>query len=953
MKIREIILLSVILITRISYPQYTNYNANNGLPSNHVYRITQDVNGFIWMITDKGMVKFNGSTFKTFTIRDGLPTNDIWNIVATPNGNIWCFSKSPKIGYIQNDSIYAFPSEIKGEILNPMNRSILGNEITFNNSTSHYELKNNQWEKRNIFGRFSNLKQYHTYLKHTVLDRFQFSEDKKLLLFFDKKNRKCKEFKSPKSIILAHTRAQINDSTYVWLSDVGYTVLNLNNYKIKTILFKDIIQITKSKYVRMHLVNNQVQITGVGFVSVLDKKYNLINTHYIPKRLKAHFSFIDKQDNVWIATFTNGVYKLPASKKNAVYTLTNYKTGKIKKIGTKILTTVLNKGFYMYDSIDKQFKPYIKETHFSYGAYAMKALNKQYFITDNKITTFEGSKKTIKYGLESQGFFNETARQLAYHNGFLYGNFTMGLNKLNSSDLSIKKKYLSNGIRTFTSFKDTLVIATSNGLKVLKKDSIVPLHVKKNTSSQLHKKPILNLTVLDASWLLVGTDGYGAFITNLVTIIPLKETNYLSVSDAFVEKKNLWLATDKGALLFHKNASNNYTYSTTYSEKDGLLLKNVKSVYATLNDLIISSNLGVVTIPKKKRLKNQLLDLYVSSIKYNDKKIVADKVNYTSNNTLSFNIASVDFSENEKLSYTYQLQPIQNKWFQSSTNHLTFNNLSPQDYKLHIQSQGITKTIAFKILPLWYQTMWFKLLLLIGFLGLLYFFNKWNKVRILKAEKIKIDIQQKFIEQELFALRSQMNPHFVFNSLAAIQYYINENDFEASETYLIKFSRLIRQFFDISKQKSIVLKEEIALLTNYLEIEQLRFKERLSFKIEVDDKLDLKQRTIPTMLLQPIVENAVNHGLFNKLENGLITIIFKYIDNASFKVAVIDDGVGFENTLKRASKKLNSSKVLKERLQFFNQSKRWKISYLREDMYPKKQDKGTIITFIISKVTND
>ena len=122
------------------------------------------------------------------------------------------------------------------------------------------------------------------------------------------------------------------------------------------------------------------------------------------------------------------------------------------------------------------------------------------------------------------------------------------------------------------------------------------------------------------------------------------------------------------------------------------------------------------------------------------------------------------------------------------------------------------------------------------------------------------------------------------------------------------------------------------MLNNYLEIEKLRFKEKLNFTINVDADLNLENTKIPTMLLQPIVENAVNHGVFNKMENGLVALRFKYIDAQTFKVEIIDDGVGFVNTKKRQNKSVKSSNVLKDRLHFLNYSEKWQISYKEEEV---------------------
>ena len=932
--------------------QYTNYSTKNGLPSNHIYRITQDVNGFIWFITDKGMVKYDGSEFKKYTIRDGLPTNDIWNITTTPNGKIWYFSKSPKIGYIDNDSIYSFPSAVKGEILNPMNRNIVGNKITFNNSFAHYKLKNGKWERFDVAGSFSKLKRYKTYLIHNKIDRFQFSEDKIHIVFKDKNNKTLKKIKTHNVIIEAHTRGQINDNFYIWLSNKAYSILNLTNFEFKTIYFKDAINIEKSKHVRMHIVNNQVQITGVGFVSVLDKNYNLTDTHYIPDDLKAHFSFIDKQHNLWVATFTNGIYKLPNSKQNAVYDLINEKVGRIKKIDNHLITTVLNKGFYRYDNITKHFKPHKKESSFTYGVFDIKELNKTYFITSDKITTIHNNEESILLGLEKHSFFNEIARQLVYHDNFLYGNFTAGLNKLNPNNLNINKEYYINGIRTFISFKKKLIIATSNGLKILKNDSIQPLNFNNKDLNDWHKKPILSLNKLDNNLLLVGTDSYGAFITDLNKTTLLKETEYLSINNSFVEKNNLWLATDNGVLQYKKNTDGDFVYITTYNENDGLSLKNAKSVYVTNKNLIISSNNGVATIPKKKNTNQQLLNIYISNANYNDEKITSNKVKYTKNNTVNFNISTINFSENTNFKYEYQLLPIQKKWISTASKHISFTNLLPNSYKLNIKLKDKTNSISFIITPLWHQTLiakiGFVLLGLLSILGIVLYTRK----RELKKQAIKLNAQKKLADFELHALRSQMNPHFVFNSLNAIQYYITNNETELSEKYLVKFARLIRMFFDFSREKEISLTDELKLLNGYLEIEKMRFGEEFNYIFNVDPNLNTSRYNIPTMLLQPIVENAVNHGIFHNGGKGLIQLFFTQINDKSYEVNIIDDGVGIEkskeiqaHSLKKG--KTKSTQILNERVELLNQSKLWHVTYKLIDN--SKRSKGTTVQLIFTK----
>jgi LytS/YehU family sensor histidine kinase len=297
----------------------------------------------------------------------------------------------------------------------------------------------------------------------------------------------------------------------------------------------------------------------------------------------------------------------------------------------------------------------------------------------------------------------------------------------------------------------------------------------------------------------------------------------------------------------------------------------------------------------------------------------------------------------------YRLSPIQKQWVQSASPTIEFLNLQPNNYKLSIKKGQQEKEMTFTIKPQWWQSGIFKISLIVIFalfVGLLSWLISKN-IQISKNKKVVRE--KKLAELQLKALRSQMNPHFVFNSLAAIQYYINQNDLETSDKYLVKFSKLIRRFFELSKDEEILLSEEVKLLTNYLEIEKLRFREKFNFTIVVDPKLDTSKTKIPTMLLQPTVENAVNHGIFNKLGNGNITVEFVKLNENSFQVTILDDGVGYLKTAEEESGKLKSSGVIQNRIYILNQTGNWDVKYHITEVFIDKKDKGTKVTFTITR----
>ena len=920
--------------------QYTNITIKEGLPSNHVYKITQDIDGYIWFATDKGLVKYNGNTLKTYTTRNGLSTNDIWGVHPTPDGKLWYLSKASKLGYVKNDSVYNFENEQKDEIFTPNYTSQIGNKIILTSNHKTHHLVNDKWKLllQNDAHQF--------YIEHPTISSIRISNNFNTVSIISKNGKRNKVVGNIKEILnTIHYRGQVTDSLFYLVGDKNYSILNLNTAKVYTRNLKKEIGIEKSQHTRINLINNQIQITGRGFVGILDANYHITKTVLIPKKLDAHFAIIDKTETVWISTFLNGVYQLPKSKRNIKYLFERKNVLKTNTIKDKIIANIYNHGFFKFNADKKQFTPYVKENEYVYSSTYIDSLKTEFYISKTKITRRKENKNLeVINCFKAPYYTNQTARKLVYYNAYLFGNYSGGINKIEPEKLTIIKSYKQPGINDFIVFNNRFLIATTNGLKELKNETIKDL----SFNNLKFNKSILSINKVSKTQLLFNTDGFGSFITNLNETYKLPKSDFLIVNNAFIENKNIWLATNSGVLKYSLQAGN-YTLNKKIELANGLPSQQVNDVYVYNEELIVSTNNGIAILPKNQEKNNHLLDIYIDKLSYNNHTVKQNDntFKYVKNNNISITISNIDFSKNNtNLTYKYKLEPLQDNWKTTETTNINFNNLQPNKYVFKIEADGFKKKIEFTISPLWYQTFWFKsitLLILVGlFSRTVWYLSKRNQQQ--KSKKL---LQEKqYSEIQLKALRSQMNPHFVFNSLAAIQYYINENNYEASEKYLVKFSKLIRQFFEISKETSITLTEEIKLLTSYLEIEKLRFKEKLEFKIIKENTIDFGKTKIPTMLLQPIVENAVNHGVFNKYETGTVTIHFSFVNNTTYKVLVIDDGVGFVNT-KSKNKKVKSSNVLQERLSYLNTLEEWNIEYFTEELYPQKDERGNKSTFII------
>jgi PAS domain S-box-containing protein len=218
------------------------------------------------------------------------------------------------------------------------------------------------------------------------------------------------------------------------------------------------------------------------------------------------------------------------------------------------------------------------------------------------------------------------------------------------------------------------------------------------------------------------------------------------------------------------------------------------------------------------------------------------------------------------------------------------------------------------------------------------------------AQQLTDEANRSKAELELRALQMQMNPHFIFNALNSIQSYILNQDTLTANLYLSKFSRLIRLFLDSSLSKFIPLSEELDLLTLYIELEKIRFENKFDFQILVEDSIN-KNIEIPTMILQPFIENAINHGLRYKKQKGLLTIRF-YKEHSYLICTIEDDGVGRKNAerIKGKSSKGYKSQGLKittERLITYNKINDANIVFSIQDKIENSKDPneevGTLI----------
>ena len=235
--------------------------------------------------------------------------------------------------------------------------------------------------------------------------------------------------------------------------------------------------------------------------------------------------------------------------------------------------------------------------------------------------------------------------------------------------------------------------------------------------------------------------------------------------------------------------------------------------------------------------------------------------------------------------------------------------------------------------------------LIIVLLAGVIFFYRWQQTKI-KQEHIEVEMSQTL-------LRTQMNPHFVFNAMSVIQSYIFDNDTVNSSKFLVNFSRLMRLILENSPKKYIPIETEIEILEKYLGMQKLRFQDRFNFEIVTEDILLEEHANIPPMITQPFIENAIEHGQLHTIKDGFIHVSFKKV-NDMLVISIVDNGVGrkgSKNNSKSSEHKSMAIDITSQRIEHLNKKHNTDGSLVVED-YNKELQNGTNVLISLPYTVN-
>ena len=875
------------------------------------YCTCQDRNGFLWFGTDMGVVKYDGHKLTYFSVNEGLPDNTVFGFFEDNNNRLWGRTFNGKLFYIKNNKVFT-NNLLNENLLKISNKKIpISLCITDNYIYIGYlhapPLKINYTSDLKV--EILNINKDGIYVfdiddTHFIYGVYYKKNSNLKTINWSKKNREIKKFKiKPFVDFYSDTRIlEIKNNLLVLMGGVIYYIND------KEIIFEQHISgIISGAYATDSNLFIGVEKKGVFAADLtpdsLHFKENILNEYTTD-------IFADKDCNLWVTTLENGVFCLPHYRFQQIQLqkeLSKNEVLLLEKENDNALFFVLKdgqSGIYKNKKIEYLKIPTGQDFNSLYinpdelwFATKINYFGKIFLIKNKKIDdSFKydfGSVKGMIYNKQDSSVF------IAHHN-------RLSSVKKNSNGKYIIDTVATGRVNALTIIDNYLFYGTFDGLwaKNLKDKLEPPLHLISDIR-------INHLVAMPGKTIAASTHGNGLLVIGKNLFLKLNSENGL-ISDivkclCFDEKRNtLWVGTPSGLSRIMFTSPDNKKYVIqNYDINSGLASNIVNDIEILSDTLYVAGKNGITIIPVENLpAKMPKPHLIVNNIRINKRIVNLDEftgdLNYKQRE-VEFNFDAISYSFSPNIIFYYRLLPKDTLWSETKSNSVVFENLdygnNTFELKACTQDKSNCSDVYIKEIniqyPFWFK-WWFYLLTIVFIASVGY------GIIILKVKNVKskLKVKKMLLDAEKKALRAQMNPHFIFNALTSIQKFILTNNTEQADYYVRQFAKLIRLILDTSRHTSINLTDEISILKLYLELEKLRMNDKFDFVINLDSITDADAIKIPSMLIQPIVENAVWHGIADlKTRKGLITISFSEI-NDNIKCVIEDNGVGRIKNLK-------------------------------------------------------
>lgn len=885
-------------------------NVSNEFPSTAIDAIEQDESGNILFANHLGVFSFDGLHYTNLTNEDGLANSSSDGLYKDPFGRIWVSAYSEKISFIENGKVKPFNSYNESEYFDGASARVFclaENLVVIDKLSSGIQL-------------------YYRKMNHTwkLVRKRTFNPEKRL------------------AILLPGNRTD----QVAWLYQKDPT--HHTNFTLEVGKHQRTFNITSEQSFSRLIVNETLFISIGNWLFRI--QHGKISSKNFSKTLGAIFKGND--GSIWLSFRDGGVQQLSAS------TLTARGEPVVSSLQFVHFLQDQEGNIWFNAGKSKSgmipFSPYNKwETGNSIegNLNTVFALNDTLFLGHingdvGYLIPGKRNKELVIYRMEQDAKLSPSnIRDFIVFKGQIYFcSQDHGLFRIDRK--SFRVEHVLKGIRISGIYNsgELLYLATSIGLiqydgkiqkQLLKKTNISAvtitsegkilfgtldgLYEYSNGAGKRVKWPVptderIPFFAQSKETLVVGTYGLGLIIKKGTTFSTIRQKDGLPSdfvnSMLFDSKGRLIVTTGNGIALISFDSSKKKGFVIQQIAGNECLNHDTYNSTELKNTLFFSSNNGLLEVSNvySSKLGNPLV---LKQIILNGEVLTDTLISfvYNSSNQLVLFYRQNNFTSNKNTMYFYRLKDDQ-PWIKTTNESILLKELRPGNYTFEIYaynpSNGFRSSIISQnihVIPQFYQRVWVQVLFFISIILKFFFIIRFIIKSRNKKRKKALEYQLEVSRLEARALRSQMNPHFIFNSLNSIQSFILKNDRDSAYKFLGKFSVLIREILEHSRSEKISIEDEVRMLSNYLDLEKMRANNSFEYTIEVDRQIVPHKFDIPIMLLQPIIENAVVHGVL-PLEDrkGHISIAFQLMAN-DLEITIRDNGIG-----RKASMELNLRK---------------------------------------------
>ncbi len=945
-----------------------HYTMDDGLPSNTVYSIYRDSKGYMWIATDKGISRYNGISFENFTTLNGLPDNEVFYFQEDLTGRMWLATYNGALCYYSNDS---FHTETNTDFLKrPFKASNIKRIVAekdssvtlcFDKSPKFINIRYNKISIIDIS------KSKVPEIIDKILSIEKINDNRYRLTFHGalyevdtlgnqlsagKLPSVPQSNKAPEGWKVAFTQNQsyiFNDQCLY--NKEGTIVKFFNDTFLKKNALLIVYQNSLSYFFTTNngvILNNNLRILQGNTVScftqdkgnnywastlgnglfILDKYF--MNTHIYKDAYKGKILHTYAQNgHIYFTAKDNNLYELIAGKVSPVFNFSPYMSDDARLHNSMVFQIDSNFHFVYADSKGGVAIENLLNRPSGFRRFTLNLMNSNVFNSalrvgntlyvnaNNRILGIDlpagNAGGLLKFKVLSDSVKNEKIFGFAKapDNSIWYSTLSH-VYRIENGQGVVKLRFNNTPFSYFDFCGDYLVGYTSNNNLYVCKN-----YNKTATCDTIPGQNCLwdKFYKLDANHLLITTN-------NAYRILTLNTMTISVIDYSFMPKLADAISSDGENVYFFKNGT-----ITSFELNRLFMPVEPPKIFFTY----LHAGNQSFRILQELRIKSQ--DARNISIDFS---------------TLSLNGRDV--------SYLYSVSKGEDNWLPLTGEQLNLLNPASGYYYIKIKaktvSSGYSSPVVFTLYvdqPIWMR-WWFITLCVWALIAIIAALMRYRLLVILKNKEKAYQSEIKFMKSEYKAMNALMNPHFIFNTLNNVQSLVNANDKVAANEYLRIFADLIRQNMHNISKEMIPLQKEVDLVGNYLSLEKLRFEDKLTYNIIIEDNLDLTEIMVPPLLIQPLVENSIKHGILPlRNKKGIINVEIFEKGNDLY-IEVKDNGVGMGHK-KSNENPLHESYGLgniRKRIEQMGMIQNKKITFTIEEKMGKPDlQTWTVVTIVI------